>query len=231
MGTNDWGDLAGTLARLDAALAATPRHADGFLMMEATPEALLAARLLGHDRPHRRTPTDDLIAEGEYALRRLDEATGEGAEQLQAYFLGVLDSLVEEAHRRSLRPEAFRAPRRIDAAVIERIRAAVPCHEFVQWAGAVDLRPIPKYRPIRWVGLCPFHHEKTPSFIVHPTYFHCFGCDISGDVFEYARLRAGLEPGRFVDAVRIVAAYAGIALLPTEASAGVPPLGDLYVNR
>ncbi|MEN8198584.1 MAG: DNA primase [Thermodesulfobacteriota bacterium] len=40
---------------------------------------------------------------------------------------------------------------------------------------------------VRYLGLCPFHNEKTPSFSVHPgqQFFHCFGCGASGDVFEF----------------------------------------------
>ena len=46
------------------------------------------------------------------------------------------------------------------------------------------------YIPLKQVGrsfktLCPFHHEKTPSFIVSPEkqIFHCFGCGAGGNVF------------------------------------------------
>lgn len=40
---------------------------------------------------------------------------------------------------------------------------------------------------VRFLGCCPFHHEKTPSFSVHPgqQFFYCFGCGASGDVFEF----------------------------------------------
>jgi len=55
-----------------------------------------------------------------------------------------------------------------------------------------------------WVGLCPFHHEKTPSFHVHPQkqIFKCFGCGESGDAIEFLMLKEGLT---FPEAVKAVA--------------------------
>ncbi|HEY5485564.1 MAG TPA: CHC2 zinc finger domain-containing protein, partial [Candidatus Cryosericum sp.] len=40
-----------------------------------------------------------------------------------------------------------------------------------------------------YVGLCPFHHEKTPSFTVSPdkNMFYCFGCKASGDMLTFVR--------------------------------------------
>ena len=39
----------------------------------------------------------------------------------------------------------------------------------------------------RYVGLCPFHQEKTPSFSVdfNKQFFHCFGCGAQGDVYSF----------------------------------------------
>ncbi len=61
------------------------------------------------------------------------------------------------------------------------------------------------------VGLCPFHSEKTPSFHVHPDrgFFKCFGCGLGGDVITFVQK---LEQAGFADAVRMLAAKAGIEL-------------------
>lgn len=60
-------------------------------------------------------------------------------------------------------------------------------------------------------GLCPFHTEKTPSFVVSPEkqLFHCFGCGAGGDVFSFV-MKA--ENVGFAEAVRILADRAGIAI-------------------
>ncbi len=60
-------------------------------------------------------------------------------------------------------------------------------------------------------GLCPFHDEKTPSFSVHATrqFYHCFGCGVSGDVFNFVQK---LENVTFPEAVKTVAQKFGIAL-------------------
>ncbi len=62
-----------------------------------------------------------------------------------------------------------------------------------------------------YIGLCPFHNEKTPSFSVHATrqFFHCFGCGKSGDVFKFLQER---EQIGFFEAVRMVAEKMGIPL-------------------
>ena len=60
-------------------------------------------------------------------------------------------------------------------------------------------------------GLCPFHDEKTPSFSVHATrqFYHCFGCEASGDVLSFVQK---IESITFPEAVRVVAQKLGIAL-------------------
>ena len=63
----------------------------------------------------------------------------------------------------------------------------------------------------RFVGLCPFHAENSPSFSVNPelSLYYCFGCQESGDAITFVRKLDGLD---FPEAVERLAARAGITL-------------------
>ena len=62
-----------------------------------------------------------------------------------------------------------------------------------------------------YLGLCPFHGEKTPSFNVveDKQFYHCFGCGRSGDVFKFIEEMQGLS---FAESVQVVAEKAGFQL-------------------
>jgi DNA primase len=62
-------------------------------------------------------------------------------------------------------------------------------------------------------GVCPFHHEKTPSFMVNPERqsFKCFGCDKGGDIFTFIQEAESIE---FGDALKMLADRAGVVLTP-----------------
>ncbi len=96
---------------------------------------------------------------------------------------------------------------------IARVRAAT---DFVAVAGEhVALRRVGS----RWVGLCPFHVEKTPSFSVNGELgvYYCFGCGAGGDVITFVRETEHLD---FVEAVEKLAGRAGIALHYDDAAGG-----------
>ncbi|MEW5762729.1 MAG: DNA primase [Bacillota bacterium] len=62
-----------------------------------------------------------------------------------------------------------------------------------------------------YVGLCPFHQEKTPSFTVTPEkqLFYCFGCGVGGNAFKFLMLKENIS---FPEAVRRLAARVGITV-------------------
>ncbi|HUG26491.1 DNA primase [Piscinibacter sp.] len=66
-------------------------------------------------------------------------------------------------------------------------------------------------------GLCPFHGEKSPSFIVSPSRqtYHCFGCGVHGDALRFLMEHAGMG---FVDAVRDLAQQVGMAVPEDDSS-------------
>ncbi|MCC6225536.1 MAG: DNA primase [Microthrixaceae bacterium] len=70
-----------------------------------------------------------------------------------------------------------------------------------------------------WVGLCPFHNEKSGSLSVSQTkgFYYCFGCRASGDVITFVREMEHLD---FAGAVEWLAAKAGITLRYTERDEG-----------
>src|SRR5918997_2735020 len=81
---------------------------------------------------------------------------------------------------------------------IERVKDAV---DMVELVGArSDLRRA----GTRWMGLCPFHDERTPSFSVNAEHklYHCFGCGESGDAIKFVEQTEGLP---FPDAVEVLA--------------------------
>jgi DNA primase len=88
---------------------------------------------------------------------------------------------------------------------VERVKQAADIVEVV--SVHTDLRR----QGARYVGLCPFHEERTPSFSVEPQekLYHCFGCGVGGDVIKFVEEKEGLG---FAEAVEILADRYGVEL-------------------
>ncbi|MCX6782121.1 MAG: DNA primase [Candidatus Magasanikbacteria bacterium] len=81
---------------------------------------------------------------------------------------------------------------------------------------------IQEYLPLKkaganWKAPCPFHHEKTPSFMVHPEkqIWHCFGCGKGGDIFTFVQEMEGLD---FPETLKLLADRAGVKIESSQYS-------------
>ncbi|HXS34646.1 MAG TPA: DNA primase [Solirubrobacterales bacterium] len=88
---------------------------------------------------------------------------------------------------------------------LERVKQAVDIVEVI--SAHTDLRR----QGTRWVGLCPFHEERTPSFSVDAAekLYHCFGCGVGGDTIKFVEEKEGLG---FAEAVELLAERYGVEL-------------------
>ena len=79
-------------------------------------------------------------------------------------------------------------------------------------------------------GLCPFHNEKTPSFVVYPDTqsFYCFGCGAAGDVISFVRKYNNLG---YVESIKQLAARAGMPLPEEEDREAKARQRLLEINR
>jgi len=70
-------------------------------------------------------------------------------------------------------------------------------------------------------ALCPFHNEKTPSFVVNPDkqIFHCFGCGVGGNAVGFLMRQEHLE---FPEALRFLANKAGVVIPDDESTVPSP---------
>jgi DNA primase len=100
------------------------------------------------------------------------------------------------------RGERSKALQNLDL-IKEKVRQSINLVELV--SEQVALRPSGR----SFKGRCPFHDDKTPSFMVTPEkgIFKCFGCGVGGDVFKFVQLAEKVE---FMDALRLLADRAGI---------------------
>ena len=88
---------------------------------------------------------------------------------------------------------------------ISRVLAAV---DMLDLANSYSEKPLRKVGA-QFVGLCPFHQERTPSFSVSASreYWHCKGCNAGGNAIDFVMRKEGIG---FPEAVRLLASRAGL---------------------
>ena len=102
-------------------------------------------------------------------------------------------------------------------------RMAIPqsfIQELIARADVVEI--VGRYMPLKkgganFMGLCPFHGEKSPSFSVSPTkqFYHCFGCGKNGNAISFLMDHAGMT---FIEAVHDLAQQYGMTVPEDDAS-------------
>ncbi|MBE6382838.1 MAG: hypothetical protein E7049_07505 [Lentisphaerae bacterium] len=99
-------------------------------------------------------------------------------------------------------PEGFG----ITDAVLDEIKQRIDLGDLIASYG-VDVR----HSGTALKACCPFHHEKTPSFSINPAkgFYHCFGCNESGDAIKFVQKFEGLS---FPEAVKKLAAKCGVTI-------------------
>src|SRR4051812_10142731 len=87
-------------------------------------------------------------------------------------------------------------------------------NQVIERSNIVEI--ISSYIPLKNAGRnfkanCPFHNEKTPSFVVNPDkqIFHCFGCGVGGNILSFVMLQERME---FPEAVRFLAEKLGVQI-------------------
>ncbi|MEG1153244.1 MAG: DNA primase [Ruthenibacterium sp.] len=105
--------------------------------------------------------------------------------------------------------------------------------ELIQRSDIVDV--IQNYVQLRHrgrthTGLCPFHNEKTPSFVVYPETqsFYCFGCGAGGDVIHFIKRINNVD---YIEAVKTLAARAGMTMPDEDDQTGKLRSRILSINK
>jgi DNA primase len=94
------------------------------------------------------------------------------------------------------------------------LKQQIPLLDYLQ---AHDWRPARPLSRGRWMGLCPLHEDRQPSFLVdpHKDLFYCYGCGRGGDVIRFAEL---YHQVKFPQAVALLQQWRGLPPLLHEAA-------------
>lgn len=98
----------------------------------------------------------------------------------------------------------------IPQSIIDEVKARVDIVELISSYG-IQVRASGASKK----ACCPFHHEKTPSFVINEAFgsYHCFGCGEAGNVFKFVQKMDGLS---FVEAVKKLAEMVGVEIVEKE---------------
>jgi DNA primase len=82
---------------------------------------------------------------------------------------------------------ASRGKKSMNRQALDELKQQIPLLDYLR---AHDWHPARPLRGGRWMGLCPLHQDRKPSFLLDPSknLFYCYGCGVGGDVIRFAQL-------------------------------------------
>ena len=97
---------------------------------------------------------------------------------------------------------------------LDELKQQIPLLDYLQ---AQDWQPVRPLSGGRWMGLCPLHADRKPSFLVDSgkSLFYCYGCGRGGDVIRFAEL---YHQVKFLAALELLRQWRGLAPLLHEAA-------------
>ncbi len=97
---------------------------------------------------------------------------------------------------------------------LDELKQQIPLLDYLQ---AQDWQPTRQLSRGRWMGLCPLHCDRKPSFLVDSSksLFYCYGCGRGGDVIRFAQ---DYHQVKFLQAVALLYQWRGLAPLVHEAA-------------
>ena len=98
--------------------------------------------------------------------------------------------------------------------VLDELKQQIPLLDYLQ---AQDWQPVRPLSGRRWMGLCPLHADRKPSFLVNPgkNLFYCYGCGRGGDVIRFAEIYYDVK---FPQALALLRQWRGLAALLQQAT-------------
>src|ERR1700724_3595960 len=109
---------------------------------------------------------------------------------------------------------AARGKRSVNRQALDELKQQIPLLDYLQ---AQDWQPVRRLSGGRWMGLCPLHADRKPSFQVDPgkSLFYCYGCGRGGDVIRFAEI---YHEVRFPQAVAMLRQWRGLAPVLQDAA-------------
>jgi len=102
----------------------------------------------------------------------------------------------------------------VNREALDQLKQQIPLLDYLQ---AQDWQPVRPLSGGRWMGLCPLHADRKPSFLVDPSksLFYCYGCGRGGDVIRFAEIYHDVK---FPQALALLRQWRGLAPLLQQAT-------------